>query len=106
VPLDKDMNMAGERGKHVIETAMEIDIEMERGIKRTFKETIQEFAESHYLLFQPKPFQTVDGQQIYVFGNASIYLSDECVFMKDKKYNSWKPVSLNELIDEAQRMPK
>lgn len=41
--------------------------------------------------------KTVDGKQVFLFGNLQLYIAQNITFVKDKD-GSWKPQSLQDLI--------
>lgn len=62
----------------------------------SFKELIENYAAQSDILFIPKN-QMYQGKPLYSFGNVTIYLENECIFVKEK--DKFLPKSLQELLN-------
>ena len=70
----------------------------------SFKNVVESFAETHGVTFLPKQGRLIDGKQIWTFGNESVYIENDVVFVSSYQSTAtttsttWKPVTLNELL--------
>lgn len=67
----------------------------------SFKELVEKMAIENNLVFLPIPGKSNQGKQVYRFGSTMISLERNVVFMLDNQ--TWLPVSLNNLIENAKR---
>jgi hypothetical protein len=71
-------------------------------LQLTLKDAVQHVAESHGISFIPLG-KSHDGNPIYKFGTCSIYLDKRVIRVQDAQHKDvWLPVSLDQLIDQAQ----
>lgn len=71
----------------------------------SFTEIIEKFAGMHGMLFMPhskRGYQ--DGKPVYLFGQVSIYLSNQNIYYYDNGKLDWLPIALPDLLEKAQRL--
>ncbi|RWS27723.1 tuftelin-interacting protein 11-like protein [Leptotrombidium deliense] len=64
-----------------------------------FKQLLERKAEELSILFMPIANKYQEAKQVYTFGNVTIYISQQVIFMY--KDGQWTPTSLQSLIDAA-----
>jgi hypothetical protein len=70
---------------------------------RSFKEALEQLAETHGLLFLPKPGKSQAGKQVYGFGKVPVYLDgNRLVYAQEGPGGAWKPLALDDLLRRAQ----
>lgn len=72
----------------------------------SLKDLLEIFAEKHGIEFKPKFNKSIEGKQIWEFGKDLCYLENNVIFFQereDKSGNqiSWKPISIEDLVDRA-----
>ncbi|XP_071087454.1 tuftelin-interacting protein 11-like [Haliotis cracherodii] len=72
-------------------------------VPTSFKDLLERKANDNNILFMPIAGKSHEGHQVYRFGNLQIYLDRSVVFMYTGNTQSWVPVSLQHLIDNAIR---
>jgi len=69
----------------------------------SFREVVESFAEQNGIEFVPKIGKQIDGKQIFMFANASIYIEHDVVFCNLGGTSSWSPIALEDLLQIVQR---
>jgi tuftelin-interacting protein 11 len=105
--VSEERHLAEEKERHTMEqTKMMYAAEvMPEYIyeKTSFREVVQDFAQQHDLLFQPKASgantSTKDGKQIFYFGVVPVYFDSDVAFAWIEDLNQWKAKSLEQLLE-------
>jgi GC-rich sequence DNA-binding factor-like protein len=70
----------------------------------SFRDVVAEYARERNILFQPRlgtSLSTVDGKQVFLFGNVPVYLNGNVAFAWQGS-GVWQPMSLDEIAQQAQ----
>ncbi|EDQ89632.1 uncharacterized protein MONBRDRAFT_7972 [Monosiga brevicollis MX1] len=68
----------------------------------TMRDLVQDVAARHGIDYVPKPgAQTPDGQPIFQFGRAQLYIQRDVIFMRPPGADRFKPVSLDDIEQYA-----
>lgn len=94
-PREFDAQRASAMG---LGTASEVD-GTDGSPELSFKEAIEAYAQQHELVFKPKPGRMHNGQQVYGFGNISIYVDSVKPMISARREKNWIPVTLETLLN-------
>jgi tuftelin-interacting protein 11 len=94
----EELAMAQRKMKYEAEVMPEYIFE-----KTSFREVVQDFAQLHDLVFQPKTSgansSTKDGKQVFYFGSVPIYFDSDVAFAWLEDAKTWEAKSLEQLLE-------
>jgi tuftelin-interacting protein 11 len=66
------------------------------------KHLVQQLADDNNILYMPKPGRSADGKALFTFGKLQLYIERDVIFVKEKASPSFRPVSLQDLVQLSQ----
>ena len=66
------------------------------------KHLVQQLADDNNILYMPKPGRSADGKALFTFGKLLMFIERDVIFAKDKASPTFRPVSLQDLVQLSQ----